>query len=608
MKTKKSIMHQIKGRPASQNPFSKFKSFVLKQDYLNGLKRPMYFSLNIVFFLVLSALWGGKENTHSNLNESSVENRSPADIVETRLKKAKSEGQYLMASGDFNLDFVAAAPETYDHATGGGAFDDRTVGVSDDIVESLEGGDFACGDIVTFFTQIVVDNTQSAIDDGPQTLELDFSFLADATGQSGVALGDIVFVGTNTGPVSGGDGAGGTDSGHMDGGTTSIATLTSESLTGPLFQMGSELHGTVEVSGLDAADEIIVRIDVRLFCDPGSSPTGNLQAALMEARLIFIQGTTPVVPPEAVPGGEQTIPFKQVGNITFPDLQLIKVVNSTGPYAVGDEVEFRLEVQNTGDGSSMDVEVTDYLPCGLDYLSESHGTGVTWDEPNLIWTIDQIDPGETVNLFITATINDGSSCAAGEDPYVNTAEISASPSGDIDSEPGDGVDPDGDGGIGNVDDDDSVDPHPCDPQGDPCEDDSDDAGIVVCTISTCSAPVDVTTMDCGVSNPGDPSFTVWKGQFTVTPGTDFVSTTYYVSINGAPETTVLDLDNVVAPDACGGSVYIRIEIIDDCGVVDPCEATYLVPEDVTAPVIADIPDVNITECNQPWPAAPTTTW
>ncbi len=32
--------------------------------------------------------------------------------------------------GDFSLDFVASAPQTYDHATGGGAFDDRTVGVN----------------------------------------------------------------------------------------------------------------------------------------------------------------------------------------------------------------------------------------------------------------------------------------------------------------------------------------------------------------------------------------------------------------------------------------------------------------------------------------------
>ena len=46
--------------------------------------------------------------------------------------------------GDFSLDFTAAAPLTYDHTTGGGAYNERDVGRDKDIVESLEGGDFAC--------------------------------------------------------------------------------------------------------------------------------------------------------------------------------------------------------------------------------------------------------------------------------------------------------------------------------------------------------------------------------------------------------------------------------------------------------------------------------
>jgi hypothetical protein len=44
--------------------------------------------------------------------------------------------------GDFSIDFTAAAPYTYDHSTGGGAYNDRTVGDTDDIVESLQGANF----------------------------------------------------------------------------------------------------------------------------------------------------------------------------------------------------------------------------------------------------------------------------------------------------------------------------------------------------------------------------------------------------------------------------------------------------------------------------------
>jgi uncharacterized repeat protein (TIGR01451 family) len=270
------------------------------------------------------------------------------------------------ASGDFSIDFAAAAPETYDHQTGGGAFDDRTVGVADDIVESLEGGDFACGDIVTYLTQVVVDDVKSADDDAPQTIEMDLVFLADTTGQSGVALGDIVNVGVNYGAVQAGDGTGGTDLGISDDGG-STATLISESVTGPLFQSGSELLGTVELTDLERAETVVVRIDVKLFCDPGSNPTGNLQAQLDDSRLVAT-GAGPVDPPQAVPGGAQTIPFKQIGNIGTPDISIDKTVTAAGGTCPGDEtltieagdqVTYCYEVSNPGDAPLYNVTVVD---------------------------------------------------------------------------------------------------------------------------------------------------------------------------------------------------------------------------------------------------------
>ena len=58
--------------------------------------------------------------------------------------------------GDVSLDFVAAGPFTYDHSTGLGprpqfGYDNRTISKTNGVVESLEGGDFACNDLVTFF-------------------------------------------------------------------------------------------------------------------------------------------------------------------------------------------------------------------------------------------------------------------------------------------------------------------------------------------------------------------------------------------------------------------------------------------------------------------------
>ncbi|MGH2727253.1 MAG: hypothetical protein ACRDKS_09800, partial [Actinomycetota bacterium] len=59
--------------------------------------------------------------------------------------------------GDFSLDFVAAGPFTYNHDTGvGGEFGDRHISKTDGVVESLEGGDFECGDLVVYFTEVTV--------------------------------------------------------------------------------------------------------------------------------------------------------------------------------------------------------------------------------------------------------------------------------------------------------------------------------------------------------------------------------------------------------------------------------------------------------------------
>src|SRR4030095_1904373 len=122
--------------------------------------------------------------------------------------------------GDFSLDFTAAAPFSYNHDTGGGAYNDRTVGKFNDIVESLEGGDYACRDIVTFLTQIKV--AAGAV--GAQTIRLNFQYTAYSTGQQGVALvdndarvppaGESAIVNSSL-----------VDSGTADGDTTATATV-----------------------------------------------------------------------------------------------------------------------------------------------------------------------------------------------------------------------------------------------------------------------------------------------------------------------------------------------------------------------------------------------
>jgi hypothetical protein len=202
------------------------------------------------------------------------------------------------------MDFTAAAPFSYDHATGGGAYNDRTVGRFDDIVESLEGGDYACNDIVTFLTQIKVDSGAA----GAQTVRLNFQFTAHATGQQGVALVD------NDARVGGPAGSSAAinqssdDTGTADdGGSAATVVPGSEIYDGVTFLKPTTFYRSVDVTDLEANETVVVRTDVVIACN-GQKPTGNMQARLSSAQVI-----DPAL--DAINTGDQTVPFKHVGDI-----------------------------------------------------------------------------------------------------------------------------------------------------------------------------------------------------------------------------------------------------------------------------------------------------
>jgi len=207
------------------------------------------------------------------------------------------------ASVDISIDFTAAAPLTYDHSTGGGAYDNRSVGRAKDIVESLEGSDFRCGDIVTFLTRVSAGSSVAA----GSAIEIDFQHLADTTGQSGVGFSEIVRAQINSGDV-GGEGPGGTDLGITGSGSAS-ASLVSQALTAPLFTQKALLVSTVRITGINPNTSTVLRLDARVACDGVSRPTGNLQAAVTGSRLV-----APTSAPIRV--GNQTIPFKMIASVT----------------------------------------------------------------------------------------------------------------------------------------------------------------------------------------------------------------------------------------------------------------------------------------------------
>ena len=95
-----------------------------------------------------------------------------------------------------SIDWIAANPYSYNHLTGGGAYDFRNIGLDADVVESLEGGDFACGDIVTYLAEITIDNPEFV-----ETIEFTSRFSANTNGQPGAGHVDIVNVAVNYGTI-----------------------------------------------------------------------------------------------------------------------------------------------------------------------------------------------------------------------------------------------------------------------------------------------------------------------------------------------------------------------------------------------------------------------
>ena len=237
--------------------------------------------------------------------------------------------------GDFTITFRAARATTYNHTTGvGGAFGD--------VVTSLQGGDFTCGDKVVYLTSIHVDGNPTA---ASQAVQLNFTFNTQSTGQPGAGFRSLVSAGPNTG-----------DPAHTADGTfPSTVNVVTNNFAGDPGLVG------VQITGLEANETFILRLVVELGCDPGLKPTGNIQAALASAAVI-----SPVA--DVIPGGQQTTPLMSAGQIAQPAIAITKIADNASVSA-GATIGFTIGVTNPGNAAATAVHVTDALP---------GGTGIDW--------------------------------------------------------------------------------------------------------------------------------------------------------------------------------------------------------------------------------------
>ena len=113
-----------------------------------------------------------------------------------------------------------------------------------------------------------------------------------------------------------------------------------------------------------------------------------------------------------------------------PDLTLSKVVDNSAP-VTGADVIYTITVQNEGTEDATAVDVTDLLPTGVSYVSDSPSQG-SYDDATGLWSVGTLTPTSTATLAITATVT------AASGTVTNASEVTGMGEPDLDSTPNDG--------------------------------------------------------------------------------------------------------------------------------------------------------------------------
>ena len=214
-------------------------------------------------------------------------------------------------------------------------------------------------------------------------------------------------------------------------------------------------------------------------------PDGPINEGGPENTTIFVDKPgiyTAIVTDDA---GCQITATHTLNHIVCPiDIELDKSVDNPEP-AIGDVITFTIQVTNFGPGFATGVEVTDYLPNGLDSPTNISNGGV-FSNNQIVWSDLTLDEGQVLDLTFDITVVPGSD-------YVNLSEVTKMDQPDVDSSPNNGVDTDNDG---NVEDD---------------PDDEDDGDGVVLQPEACSLQVTIQNVICNnngtTADPDDDTFT-----------------------------------------------------------------------------------------------------
>lgn len=110
----------------------------------------------------------------------------------------------------------------------------------------------------------------------------------------------------------------------------------------------------------------------------------------------------------------------------IPGVALYKSVWPSNQAAAGETVVYTLTVDNRSNKAIAGVRVTDTLPQGLSYQETLAGAEPIMTTPDLVWTVSQLDDGETAEFVFRAAIDD----QIPNGTYCNQASATAHEEGD----------------------------------------------------------------------------------------------------------------------------------------------------------------------------------
>ena len=145
----------------------------------------------------------------------------------------------------------------------------------------------------------------------------------------------------------------------------------------------------------------------------GANETITITATVNASGSYANTATITTTTPDPTPGNNTSTVTPTPANQA--NVGIVKTVNNATPN-VGSNVIFTLTANNAGPSAAAAVSVTDVLPAGYTYVSNTAPTAGTFASGTGIWTIGTMANGASATMKITATVN-----AAGS--YSNTATI-----------------------------------------------------------------------------------------------------------------------------------------------------------------------------------------